>query len=830
MEKEIRLTFQPRDYQLPICDAIENKGYKRVLAIMPRRCLSGRTHIILSDGSYKCLSDIKPGDSILSWNGEKYIPDKVKNVWGTGTKMSYKLSSYQYPGVVASNEHSFAKFEPTSSSVVFAPMDNLSLGDSVLLYAGVEGDDFGSKSFGRLESELIGYSLSSCCKTCLHNITFKHRNREVLERIEFNIAQAYGVDPSWRESRGMFTLLYAMKPSEGREQPMWALYDFVTTFNPPSEISSDHKYLYQHRHPFPTVIWTLSRESIFALLRGLALSDGEIYSSVSVKGSHVSQRKERHNNADPHQDIVDIYISDVSGYIWDFYWLFRKLGIAPEPPLSMSDNRKLLRIFRKSDVDLFLRSGVFYGHEERQNRVFASNIAQPREVFKGNFLEPFYTIPYAFDTLYDLETETNGNFIANGYLVHNSGKDIVAFNLAIRQCLRKPCVVYYIFPTYAQAKKVIWDSITNTGQRILDYIPSELVEQKNSQEMKVRFANGSLLQLIGSDRFDSILGTNPQACVFSEYALQDPRAYQFIRPILVANDGWALFESTPRGKNHLWDMYQIASHSPLWFCYKLTIEDTKHISLAAIEQERQEGIMSEDLIQQEYYTSFSLGVEGSYYLKYFDRMRLNNQIGAVPWEPSFKVHTAWDLGVRDSTSIIFFQVIGQTIRIIDFYENSKEGLEHYIKILREKPYDYGKHIAPHDIRVREFSSGITRFDKARQLGIVFSIAPNIPIMDGIEQVRTTLPKCWIDDRNCVKLIKALENYRQEYDNKRKVYMDKPLHDWSSHAADCMRYLALSLSKTRDSLSPEDLDKRYREAVYGSQSNMPSVFRDDLPSY
>jgi hypothetical protein len=281
--------------------------------------------------------------------------------------------------------------------------------------------------------------------------------------------------------------------------------------------------------------------------------------------------------------------------------------------------------------------------------------------------------------------------------------------------------------------------------------------------------------------------------------------------------------NTPRGKNHLWDLYQIAKQSPLWFCYKQTVEDTKHISLEAIEQERLEGIMSEDLIQQEYYTSFTMGIEGAYYLKYFDKLRLNNQIGNVAWEPSFPVNTSWDLGVRDSTAIIFYQVVGQAIHVIDCYENTKEGLEHYIKVLKEKPYQYGKHTAPHDIRVREFSSGITRLDKARHLGINFIIAPNIPVMDGIEQVRTILPRCWFDQTKCAQLIKSLENYRQEYDNKRKVYHNQPLHDQWSNFADSMRYLALTLPKTKDTTSAQELEQRYRSAMYGEE-NLPDFFR------
>lgn len=415
-------------------------------------------------------------------------------------------------------------------------------------------------------------------------------------------------------------------------------------------------------------------------------------------------------------------------------------------------------------------------------------------------------------------------------LPRRAGKDISAFNLCIRASLRKIGVYYYIFPTYSQAKKVIWDSMTNDGMRFLDYIPSELIESTNSQEMKIRLRNGSLIQLVGSDNVDSLMGTNPRGVIFSEYALQDPRAYQFIRPILTANQGWALFLSTPRGKNHLWELYNIAQRSDDWYCLKLTVDDTQHISLHDIEKEKADGIMSDDLIQQEYYTSFTMGVEGSYYAKYLDRMRLKGQVGMVPWESGFKVHTAWDLGVRDSTAIIFFQTIGQTVRIIDCYEKSKEGLDHYVKVIQNKPYSYGRHIAPHDIKVREFGTGMTRLEKAAHLGIRFTVAPDISVIDGIESVRSALGKVWIDEGACRPLLQALENYRQEYDSKRKVYKDHPLHDNNSHFADAMRYLSISLPRTRDGLSAEELDKRYQEAMYGHNANMPSVFRDDLPGY
>lgn len=416
-------------------------------------------------------------------------------------------------------------------------------------------------------------------------------------------------------------------------------------------------------------------------------------------------------------------------------------------------------------------------------------------------------------------------------LPRRAGKDVACWNLIIRQALKRTANYWYILPTYAQGRKVIFDSIMNDGRRFLDFIPAELIEKKNQQEMKVQLVNGSLIQIVGSDNYDALVGANIAGCVFSEFALQDYRAYQYIRPILVANDGFMVIISTPRGKNHLWELWQIAQNNPKeWFSYRMTVEETNHIPLQLIEQERMSGEISEDMILQEYYCSFDQGVEGSYYAKYIDRMRVNGQIGIVPWEPGFKVHTAWDIGVRDSTSIIFFQIIGQTIRIIDCYEKSKEGLEHYINVITNKSYTYGKHIGPHDMKVQEFGSGITRLEKAKQLGIRFTVCDDYGIMDGIESVRSNLPKIWIDEKRCASLIKAIENYRQEFDSKRKIYKSNPLHDSNSHFADALRYLCVSLPKTRDGLTPEALEKRYRDAVYGQNSTMPAVFRDDLPSY
>ena len=412
-----------------------------------------------------------------------------------------------------------------------------------------------------------------------------------------------------------------------------------------------------------------------------------------------------------------------------------------------------------------------------------------------------------------------------------SGKDCTAFNIMVRSAIKKIGVYFYCLPTYNQGRKVIWDGILSDGTKFLDFIPEELIVAKNNQEMKLTLFNGSLLQVVGSDTAaQSLVGTNPQAVVFSEWALADPTAYQFIRPALMYNDGWCIFVSTPRGRNHMYEMHQIAKQSPDWFESTKTVMDCGHISLGEIEKERQ--TMSEDMIQQEFFCSYEAGVEGSYYGRYLDKMRLENRIGFVPYEPSYKVHTAWDLGVNDPTCIIFFQICGQIVRIIDCYTNIDKGLDHYAKILSQKPYLYGYHFAPHDIKVRELGStgGITRLEAAKRLGINFKVLPNLSIEDGIEATRLSMSKWWIDEAKCVNLLKALEAYRREFDSTRKVYKDHPLHDWSSNFADAARYLSISLPKTRDGLSPEDLERRYNEAMLGHNANMPSVFRDDLPPY
>lgn len=404
------------------------------------------------------------------------------------------------------------------------------------------------------------------------------------------------------------------------------------------------------------------------------------------------------------------------------------------------------------------------------------------------------------------------------WVVHRrGGKDITIFNWCIYKLLSEKSTCFYILPTYAQAKKVIWDSITIEGIRFLDFIPKEIVENKNKQEMKITLANGSILQLIGSDNIDSLVGTNPKIIVFSEYAIQTSQAWDYLSPILKVNKGTAIFISTPRGKNHFYDLYIKNKDNPLWFAEILTIEDTKVLNETDMDEERKEG-MSEEVIQQEYYCSFTRGIEGSYYGRLIDKAYREDRICNVPYEPRSPVNTAWDLGYGDAMSITFWQDVGGECRIIDCYENQGEGLAHYIKILQSKPYVYGQHYFPHDGGSGSIQTGRTHQDIAYELGLKTHILEReIDIQIGIEAVRTMLNICYIDKNKCAYLVKCLENYQKKFNEQTHAYSEKPLHSWASHMSDSVRYMAnarTQFGRGAGSMTPQRLQEIKSRSGYG----------------
>ena len=390
-----------------------------------------------------------------------------------------------------------------------------------------------------------------------------------------------------------------------------------------------------------------------------------------------------------------------------------------------------------------------------------------------------------------------------------SGKDKTLINLTAKKMFERVGAYYYFFPTYRQGKKILWNGIDKSGFKFLNHLPIELRKRTDSTDMLIEMKNGSIFQVIGTDNMDSIVGTNPVGCVFSEYALQDPQAWDFIRPILAENDGWAIFNYTPRGHNHGKDLFDMAEKSDKWFCQLLTVDDTGVIKQDTLDQERSEMFDrtgNDALFMQEYYCSFEAPVEGAYYGTQLIKAEQDKRITKVPYESTIPVDTYWDLGVGDSTAIWFVQNVGMEVRIIDYYETSGEGLTHYAKVLQEKNYVYGNHNAPHDIRVRELTSGKSRLETAASLGINFNVIANHSIDDGIDAARNILSRCWFDKDKTARGVSALKSYHKEWDEKNKTWKSHPLHDWSSHGADAFRYLAIGYNPFKE--TPKPMQRNY----------------------
>lgn len=379
------------------------------------------------------------------------------------------------------------------------------------------------------------------------------------------------------------------------------------------------------------------------------------------------------------------------------------------------------------------------------------------------------------------------------------GKDSASLQLQALATQARVGTYWTMLPTLTQARRVIWDGIDRDGRRMIDQaFPKEIRSGINHSEMKIEFKNGSVWQCVGSDNYDSLVGTNPIGVVFSEYSIADPRAWDFIRPILSENDGFAIFIYTPRGKNHGYDLYQVALGNEKWHCSLHTIDDTFRdaartvpVISAQAYQDEIDGGMDPQLAQQEYYCSFDAGLFGAYYTDQLKKAKL----GDFPWNPMKPVYTSWDLGLKDATSIFFFQetVIGGPINVIEYWEESNVALTEWYRRIKEMPYSYGAHMAPHDIKKRDADYGVRSVDTALEHGIDFEECPNISRKSGIEAVKSFIPRLQFDKTLASRGWDALVNYRREYNDKLRVFMDRPLHDWASNGADSMRYAAIGYS-------------------------------------
>jgi hypothetical protein len=373
--------------------------------------------------------------------------------------------------------------------------------------------------------------------------------------------------------------------------------------------------------------------------------------------------------------------------------------------------------------------------------------------------------------------------------------------MVIAKAMQRVGLYYYIAPYYNQGRQIIWEGADKDGRRFLDYIPQPLIGSSTKLDMRIKLVNGSQIKLVGSDNIDSIVGTNPIGIVFTEFSLHKRGVWDYLRPILSENGGWALFNGTPRGMaNEMYELYVKALRpDSTWFLQHITRDDTGVPTLEAIQEDRESG-MPEALILQEYYTNFLTGNVGTYYSLEMEMLRSSDRIGKCPYDPRLPVYTFWDLGKRDATAVWFLQVFQHELRIIDYYEDVEKSLIHHIKHIKSLPYSYEDHYAPHDIKVEEMSTKISRWETASEHGIEFEVVDKLPLMEGIDAVREVLPRCWFNRATTQLGRRALEHYHKSYDAKGEVFSETPAKSWANHGSDAFRMLAVivdSIIETRD---------------------------------
>lgn len=373
---------------------------------------------------------------------------------------------------------------------------------------------------------------------------------------------------------------------------------------------------------------------------------------------------------------------------------------------------------------------------------------------------------------------------------------------------------WYMLPEYGQARKSMWDAINpHSGKRRIDEVFPKEIRAKgfSEQEMILPLKCGSTFQLIGSDNYKALIGSPPIGLVFSEYKVSNPQAWAYLRPILLENGGWAIFNSTPEGKNHFYSLCQYAKKSQAngghWFYDELTANDSKIFTPEQLQSELEElqaehgPIFGKSLWLQEYFCSFDAAILGSIWGEQLAIAKQQNRIRPlIPHLKSHPVHTAWDLGRSDDTVIWFYQNINNELRIIDYHESNFKDIPYYATLLKGKSekrgFTYGIHTLPHDARIKTLASGGTNIlqqltsELDNKFGLIAALK-KYPLQHQIQAARKTFERCYFDESTTEVGIEHLKSYKREWDEEKKVFTQNPVHDGSSHASSAWCTLSLS---------------------------------------
>jgi phage terminase large subunit len=369
-----------------------------------------------------------------------------------------------------------------------------------------------------------------------------------------------------------------------------------------------------------------------------------------------------------------------------------------------------------------------------------------------------------------------------------AGKDRIALWIESALAQKRVGLYWHALPEFAHARRVIWDAITGDGKKLVDLnFPPEIVKKKHEQEMKIELVNGSIWQLVGSDNFDSLVGSNPLHVTFSEFALASPRSWDFIRPILAENGGSALFITTPRGYNHAFDLWQYAKTSPLWHTSLLTVEDTRVINAETLAEERR--TMPDELYRQEYECDWSAANVGAILGAYVEQAEKDGRVSNIAIDGSQPVEISSDIGFRDTAAWWFWQPKFGGFSLVDYDDWVRMDASEWIPRLQARARALGLRIGhiwlPHDAKAKTFQSKHSTVEQFLEAfgSEVVHIVPQTKKSDQINAARTVIKRCEFHVERCKEGLKALRAWSFKYDDEKHIFGKEPDHDWSSHAAD-----------------------------------------------
>ena len=409
-----------------------------------------------------------------------------------------------------------------------------------------------------------------------------------------------------------------------------------------------------------------------------------------------------------------------------------------------------------------------------------------------------------------------------------SGKDEICLHRAAVAAFERVANYWHMLPEAAQARKAIWDAVNpHTGKKRIDEaFPHEIRATTRNQEMQIQFVNGSTWQVVGSDNFNSLVGSTPAGIVYSEWALANPSARSYLRPILAENGGWQLFITTPRGNNHAKATFDAASKNPLAFAQKLTAYETNVFTPEQLEYEKQSAIddfgevIGLAKFEQEFLCSFEAAIMGAVWGKEFSDSENAGRIGVYP-ALDLPVYTAWDLGYNDQTAIWWFQIEKSgRVRFINHYDAFGADLDHYIDVISDKPYKYAVHWLPHDAKAKTLAANGRSIEQTlkRAFGVSsVRIVPSLSLVDGIQATRKMLKSCVFDEATRDG-VEACKQYRYTWKDATRTFSIVPLHDWTSHHADALRMAAIAWKET-------DKPKEKEKPKFWDEQSLEELWRE-----